>query len=373
MTPAYPHSVQDAPDVTGRENPSVLQEINTSLEQHPLSNSQLLRCLSAGWALQNDMCFVVPVLTAMEEARQQCHATLARRVGSNLGARLETTNNRGPHHEALEIWRKELQLENDGSTSSLPTFALYFIDQCTNACSESDISNIAGFLLVSELVVARIGKALCDGLQKAQLPAPTATHANSLEDIGLIEEIFFHYAQDSQFGETFRSTVKKALSLHHRFLEDIYQGMRTARTASLADKIQARLSLERSEEPAIAMYPGIGEIMFEETDDKRGIQFTVERYPCTAETLDPRVVRIPPGKTNNLHKHAHETLFYFIDGIGEILVGEKWVPVKSGDAVFAPRWSMHQTRNTGATELVLLAITDYYLTSTVYVGKYDKI
>lgn len=113
--------------------------------------------------------------------------------------------------------------------------------------------------------------------------------------------------------------------------------------------------------------------MCEEQDDKRGIQFTVERYPCTSETLDPRVVRIPPGKTNNRHKHAHETLFYFISGSGHILVGSTWVPVKPGDAVFAPRWAIHQTRNTGTSELVLLAITDYYLTSKIYVGKYDKI
>jgi mannose-6-phosphate isomerase-like protein (cupin superfamily) len=85
------------------------------------------------------------------------------------------------------------------------------------------------------------------------------------------------------------------------------------------------------------------------------------------------VVRIPPGKSNNRHKHAHETLFYFVSGTGEILVGEKWVPVRPGDAVFAPRWAIHQTRNTGTSELTLLAITDYYLTSQVYVGKYDKI
>lgn len=113
--------------------------------------------------------------------------------------------------------------------------------------------------------------------------------------------------------------------------------------------------------------------MCTEADEDRDIEFTVERYPCTAEVLDPRVVRIPAGKRNNRHKHAHETLFYFISGTGEILVGETWVQVKPGDAVFSPRWAVHQTHNTGQEELVLLAITDYYLTSQVYVGRYDKI
>lgn len=113
--------------------------------------------------------------------------------------------------------------------------------------------------------------------------------------------------------------------------------------------------------------------MLKESDERRSIEFSVERYPCTAEVLDPRVVRIPPGKYNNRHKHAHETLFYFISGVGEILVGDTWVKVKPGDAVFCPRWAIHQTHNTGGKELVLLAITDYYLTSKVYIGKYDKI
>jgi mannose-6-phosphate isomerase-like protein (cupin superfamily) len=163
------------------------------------------------------------------------------------------------------------------------------------------------------------------------------------------------------------------LTLQMEFLSDLFNLMRLHRLNGPSERIQARRSLEKTEEPPIALFPGVGEIMFAEQDEKRGIDFTVERYPCTAEVLDPRVVRIPAGKYNNRHKHAHETLFLFLSGAGEILVGEKWVKVKGGDAVFAPRWAIHQTHNTGTQELVLLAVTDYYLTSQVYVGKYDKI
>ena len=45
--------------------------------------------------------------------------------------------------------------------------------------------------------------------------------------------------------------------------------------------------------------------------------------------------------------------------------------MQAGDLAFVPRWEVHQTRNTGATELVILAITDFGLTSAI-LGNYDR-
>ncbi len=163
------------------------------------------------------------------------------------------------------------------------------------------------------------------------------------------------------------------LAFYVEFFSDLYAAMRFNRLKSATERIQSRRSLEIETELPIALFPGVGEVMSRQVDAERDIEFNVERFPCTAEVLDPRVVRIPAGKFNNRHKHAHETLLYFVSGSGEILVGETWVKVKPGDAVFSPRWAIHQTHNTGTEELVLIAITDYYLTSQVYVGKYDKI
>lgn len=59
-------------------------------------------------------------------------------------------------------------------------------------------------------------------------------------------------------------------------------------------------------------------------------------------------------------------------GEGELRVGDRWSPVRTGDVAFVPRWIFHQTRNTSAdAELVILAITDFGLTSAV-LGDYDK-
>lgn len=104
-----------------------------------------------------------------------------------------------------------------------------------------------------------------------------------------------------------------------------------------------------------------------------GIDFCVERLGFAAlETLDPRVVRIAPGCNNELHKHAHESLFVILEGEGEVFIGDRHSLVRRGDVAFVPRWTMHQTRNSSLEHpLVVLAITDFGLTSTI-LGNYDR-
>lgn len=88
--------------------------------------------------------------------------------------------------------------------------------------------------------------------------------------------------------------------------------------------------------------------------------------------LDTRVVRIPAGKFNERHRHAHETVFYIMAGSGRIMVDSHWVDVKPGDAVFVPRWSLHQSQNLGDGEMTILAITDFHLTGKAFLGDYDS-
>ena len=90
------------------------------------------------------------------------------------------------------------------------------------------------------------------------------------------------------------------------------------------------------------------------------------------EALDPRMVRIAPGCRNEYHKHAHESLFVVLSGQGRVLVDGRAHVVAMGDVLFVPRWVFHQTINTSPdAELVLLAVTDFGLTSSV-LGDYDQ-
>jgi quercetin dioxygenase-like cupin family protein len=104
------------------------------------------------------------------------------------------------------------------------------------------------------------------------------------------------------------------------------------------------------------------------TVDKLNIQFTVERLPLSADVLDPRMVRIPPGKFNEKHKHAHETLIHILEGSGQVLIDDRVFPVQRGDTVLVLRWALHQTQNLGASEMRFLAVTDFKLSQRAFIG-----
>jgi mannose-6-phosphate isomerase-like protein (cupin superfamily) len=116
-----------------------------------------------------------------------------------------------------------------------------------------------------------------------------------------------------------------------------------------------------------------GESHYANANERLGIEFAVRRLDFPEiQVMDPRVVRIAPGRCNERHKHAHESIFVVLSGVGEVLVGEKRHPVRSGEVAFVPRWYFHQTYNTSTSEdLVVLAITDFGLTSAV-LGDYDR-
>jgi mannose-6-phosphate isomerase-like protein (cupin superfamily) len=82
------------------------------------------------------------------------------------------------------------------------------------------------------------------------------------------------------------------------------------------------------------------------------------------------VVRIPPGRCNERHKHAHESFFYVVSGRGRVRVGDSLFEVRAGDMAFVPRWALHQTENTGTEEMLIVAVTDYNLAAKAYVGEY---
>ena len=113
--------------------------------------------------------------------------------------------------------------------------------------------------------------------------------------------------------------------------------------------------------------------IYRNRNDKLGIDFAVDvlDFPGT-QAFDARVVRITAGCNNELHKHAHESLFYVISGRAEVRIGGAALTLEPGGLAFVPRWVFHQSKNLSQTdELVILAITDFGLTKAV-LGDYDK-
>lgn len=109
-----------------------------------------------------------------------------------------------------------------------------------------------------------------------------------------------------------------------------------------------------------------GAAMYSNHNERLNIEFSVERLEFPGiQTMDPRLLRIPPKRNNERHRHAHESLFIVLEGEGNVLVGDARVPLKKGDVAFVPRWLFHQTTNTGDVDLVIIAITDFGFTFAV--------
>ncbi len=326
----------------------------------PLWDAPLLHCLSAGWALPEDMHCILPILAAAESVRNTCYPNLAAQTTPAIGQLLARAHEAGGYGGMLQVWQAE---QETLAPASLPSFALYFVQQCNVLCGTRDIPAALAFLLVLETAAERIGAALQRAHQKKlQLPSADSADAPPAAVQALEEALVL-------CGGAADGASLDAIALFERLFEDLYQAMRHQRIASLCTKIQAKKSLLDPANPVQAMSLDSGEWMREERDDKRNQQFSVARLPCQSEALDPRVVKIAPGKLNNLHKHAHETLFCVLQGSGKVLIGDNWVEVKTGESVFAPRWAMHQTHNTGDCEMIMMAITDFYLSNKVFIGK----
>jgi len=148
----------------------------------------------------------------------------------------------------------------------------------------------------------------------------------------------------------------------------------TAALETLLARVRDRTPRGAGASPeALVSDPEAASEMYRNHNARLGIDFTVSRFafPGT-EAIDPRVLRVAPGAANERHRHAHESLFVVLSGEGSVCIGDDWVPVRRGQVVFVPRWGFHQTRNDSVDEeLVILAVTDFGLTSAV-LGDYDR-
>ncbi len=158
-------------------------------------------------------------------------------------------------------------------------------------------------------------------------------------------------------------------------LAHVWKDIQFSRLSSVIDKINSKKSLTHSsnvEDFHSSLNDKRLNSLYSNKSDKLNIDFEVQVLPFPMEIMDPRIVKIPASKSNELHKHAHETVFVFIKGSGYVKIDDLKIPVQPGDYVFIPRWCMHQSVNESAEEMVFLAIADFGLTGKSFVGNYLK-
>src|SRR5215510_3198920 len=258
---------------------------------------------------------------------------------------------------------------------------LYFVREYLDFCLKSHPMAGSAFLsLGTEGIVPRMYAIFVEGMRKAGIDDSQLEffhiHMECDDEHAItLEEMMLSYSDQPDWFNNCVQAMDHALSLRSRFFENLYECLRQRRLKGLLDRIHARESLApRTPDPSKLFWRRGSRVipLYNNTNERLNIQFEVERLPLKTETLDSRIVRIPAGKYNENHRHAHETIFYIMSGEGRILVDNSVVEVKAGDVVFVPRWAMHQSQNSGNTEMVILAVTDFGLTGKAYVGDYNR-
>jgi quercetin dioxygenase-like cupin family protein/pyrroloquinoline quinone (PQQ) biosynthesis protein C len=277
-----------------------------------------------------------------------------------------------------DLFRAQLsenQWEEGGGREPAPYTRHFVHEYLDHLLRCGPAAGAASLSLGTESIVPRMYVIMRSGLRRAGIPdgeleffdihiACDDAHAATLENM------MVSYAHQPGWFDACAAAANHALALRAEFFDNIFEALRNRRLAPLLQRVQARESLAQGlGDHAIHHRPGASTIaMYANEVEKLNVQFTVERLPLTAEVLDPRMVRIPAGKYNEKHKHAHETLIHIIEGDGQVLVDDRVFPVRPGDTVIVPRWALHQTQNLGATEMRFLAVTDFAFSQRAYLG-----
>ncbi|HSR99664.1 MAG TPA: iron-containing redox enzyme family protein [Kofleriaceae bacterium] len=283
-----------------------------------------------------------------------------------------------PERRHAEIFRRFLtgSLEVDVDHIAYAPFTRQFVREYLDFAVRGDAIEGAAFLsLGTEGIVARMYTVMRSGLREAGIPeaeleffdihiACDDAHAVTLE------RMMASYAREPGWYSACVAAARRALDLRTEFFAGLYQALQMRRLQPTLDRVQGRVSLARGlGDGAICHRPGGDTVaMYANEVEKLNIRFTVERLPLAAEVLDPRMVRIPAGKFNEKHKHAHETLIHILEGSGQVLIDDRVLPVRAGDTVLVPRWAMHQTQNLGEAEMRFLAVTDFAFSQRAYMG-----
>jgi pyrroloquinoline quinone (PQQ) biosynthesis protein C/mannose-6-phosphate isomerase-like protein (cupin superfamily) len=366
-----------------------LAELRALADGHPIWQTRLLRAFAAGHLTRSDLQLVFSqyywfsknFTCLLAALMANCESDLFRaQLTENLW---EESGGKAIDQRHAEIFRRFLR---DGLGIVIERidylhFTRDFVDQCRDFCQRSSPMAAAAFLSLGvEGIVPRLYLCFVEGLLAAGVPeeqlhffrmhiACDDAHA------AILEQIATSYADDPDWFDVCRKSMVLALTLREQFFEDLYGALQQARVGDILDTIQARESLAPIMSAGTSLLhsdASIRRLLYRNKNERLNIEFAVDGVPFVPEVLDPRIVRIPPGRNNENHKHAHETIFYFIAGSGRVVIDDEIIPVKAGDLVHVPRWAMHQTQNTGPAEMVVLAVADFNLTRKAFIGSYLK-
>jgi len=276
-------------------------------------------------------------------------------------------------HRHSEILKRFLinGLGIDEKTITTEFHTEFFFKQYLALCLNSGAVECAAVLsFATEGIVPRLYKIFKQGLLAAGLKNSDLTfftiHIACDDDHALtLEEMALSYMDEPMWFERCKEAINKALDLRNSFFENIFQSLQRNKLNQLIDTISHLPDPSTSTDITDKLHYQINKIkglLYTNKDMAKRINFAVDRIPFNTDVLDPRLVRISPGFTNELYRHAHEIVLLILSGNGKVKVNEQILSIKAGDLIHIPRWSLHQTFNSGSSCLIYFAVTDYGLT-----------
>jgi pyrroloquinoline quinone (PQQ) biosynthesis protein C/mannose-6-phosphate isomerase-like protein (cupin superfamily) len=353
--------------------------------EHPFWNCRLLAGFAQGAFSRDDLrhvfsqyhLYTSSFTRFIAAVMANCESDLFR---AQLSANLwEEGGGCEPSRRHAEIFRhflhRSLGIEDVDQIAYAP-YTRHFVQEYLAQSARSEPMAGAAFLsLGTEAIVARVYQIMKTGLRRAGIAEDELEFfdihiACDDEHAVTLEKMMASYAHQPGWFDACTAAANRALDLRTEFFDNLFDALQNKRLEPVLARMQGHQSLARGvADSALYHRPGGDTIaMYANEVEKLNIQFTVERLPLAAEVLDPRMVRIPAGKFNEKHKHAHETLIHILDGTGQVLVDDRVLPVRGGDTVLVPRWALHQTQNLGSTELRFLAVTDFNFSQRAYLG-----
>jgi len=364
----------------------MLAELRVLRDEHPLWTCRLFEAFENGSLDQRDLQYIFSQYHLYSRSFTRFISAMMANCDNDL-FRAQLSENLwdegggcDPARRHSELYRRFLR-DGLGVTSPEDTvfeaFTEQFVREYLSFCLRNDALAGSAFLsLGTESIVPRMYGVFLTGLEHAGLEESSLEFfrihiACDDEHAETLENIMLSYAGDPRWFDTCKRAMNRALDLRLELFEHLFDELQRRRLDPIVARINAAVSLcplaakptDVRHRPGDASPP-----LYRNRDEAAGIDFEVTRIPLRAEVLDPRRVVIPPGKSNERHRHAHETYFYIVEGTGHVEVDAQRVEIAAGDSVLVPRWALHQTTNTGTTPLVFVAVTDYQLTKRAYVG-----
>ena len=381
-TEGFPRSVERRSSASVEEQ---LAKLHALQHEHRFWSNPLLVAFEQGALSKDDLRYVFSQYHLYSKNFTRFIAAVMANCESDL-FRAQLSENLWEEGGGCELPRRHAQIFRDFLRTSLGVdqpdaidYAPYtrnFVREYLVQCLRSEPMAGAAFLsLGTEGIVARLYEIMIGGMRKAGIPDTELEffhiHISCDDDHSVtLENMMTSYATERGWFDACLAAMDRALELRTEFFTNIFDALQRKRLVAMLDRMQGHQSLAAGVADAgLHHQPGAStEPLYANEVDKLNIKFTVERLPLASEVLDPRMVRIPPGKYNEKHKHAHETVLHFLAGAGNVLVDDRVLPIKAGDTVLVPRWALHQTQNTSDVEMQFFAVTDFKLSNTAYLG-----